>query len=181
MAVQIGALQDAGYDRPIAMLRDCHRRIRHFVAILRQVAHHAKGYQPNEDQQAAVLAALRYFRTSGPLHTQDEEQSLFPRLLQRASTEVIATINQLELEHREAEELHRRIEELYQNWMSEFGLNSIEEEELISATDALEAFYLRHTEIEENVAFSAAETLLNGSEQGTIGEEFAARRSQRTE
>lgn len=180
MAVQIGALPDAGYDKPIGMLRDCHRRIRHFAGILQQVAKAARGYLLSKEQQDAVLTALRYFRTAGQIHSQDEENSLFPRLLQRASAEVGATVARLTLEHREAERLQRRIEELYQNWMSEFGLSSGEEEEAIYATDALVSFYQRHIEMEEGVVFSAAETLLDAMEQASVGEEFAARRLRKT-
>ena len=38
MAVQIGAKLDSGFDDPIGMLRDCHRRIERFLGILCQVA-----------------------------------------------------------------------------------------------------------------------------------------------
>jgi len=179
MGVQIGALPDAGYDQPIGMLRDCHRRIRHFAGIFQKVAREAKGYLLSKEQQDAVQAAMRYFRTSGPMHNRDEEDSLFPRLLQRADADVTAVIERLEREHREAEKLHQRIAALYQNWMSEYGLNSAEEEELVSVTEALASFYSRHIEMEENIVFRAAETLLPAAEQGTVGQEFAARRAAR--
>jgi hypothetical protein len=34
MAIQIGAKPDSGFDDPIGMLKDCHRRIEHFLNIL---------------------------------------------------------------------------------------------------------------------------------------------------
>lgn len=178
MPVQIGALPDAGYDQPIGMLRDCHRRIRHFVGIFEKVAREAKGYLLNSEQQGAVQAAIRYFRTSGTMHSRDEEESLFPRLKEQTPAAVVATIARLEAEHRKAEMLHRRVEELYQNWMAEFGLNGSEEEELIAAAAALVALYQSHIEIEEGVVFSAAESVLDSAEQSAIGKEFAARRLQ---
>jgi hypothetical protein len=41
MAVQIGAKPDSGFDDPIGMLKDCHRRIEHFLDILCLVAERA--------------------------------------------------------------------------------------------------------------------------------------------
>jgi hypothetical protein len=43
MAVQIGARPDSGFDDPIGMLKDCHRRIERFLGILCQVARQAQG------------------------------------------------------------------------------------------------------------------------------------------
>jgi len=34
MAIQIGAKPDSGFDDPIGMLKDCHRRIERFLGIL---------------------------------------------------------------------------------------------------------------------------------------------------
>jgi hypothetical protein len=34
MAIQIGAKPDSGFDDPIGMLKDCHRRIESFLGIL---------------------------------------------------------------------------------------------------------------------------------------------------
>ena len=43
MSVQIGAKPDSGFDDPLGMLKDCHRRIEHFLGILRLVAERATG------------------------------------------------------------------------------------------------------------------------------------------
>ena len=177
MAVQIGALPDAGYDKPVSMLRDCHCRIQHFAGILKQVAGEAQGYSLSKEQQNAAQAALRYFSTSGRQHTQDEELSLFPRLIGKVSPAVTTTIARLEREHREEESLHRRIERLFQNWMSDFGLDRHDEEELSQTATQLLSLYSEHIRIEEANVFSAAETVLNCEEQTMIGQEFAARRS----
>lgn len=176
MPLQIGATPDAGFDQPVAMLRDCHRRILRFAGLLGQVARDAQGYSLSKEQQSAVEAALRYFGTSGPLHNADEECSLFPRLRGRVSATVTATIARLEAEHREAEGLQRRIGQLFQHWIAEFGLDRSEEQELGEATERLESFYDEHIRIEEATVFAAAETILNREEQAEIGREFSGRR-----
>jgi len=80
MAIQIGAKPDSGFDDPIGMLKDCHRRIESFLHILCVVADRAQGRRLTDEERAAVQAALQHFRTGEQRHTADEEQSLFPRL-----------------------------------------------------------------------------------------------------
>ena len=89
MAVQIGAKLDSGFDDPIGMLKDCHRRIEHFLDILWVVADRAGNRSLTEEERSAVRSALQYFHVGGERHTRDEEQSLFPRLLVAATSGVM--------------------------------------------------------------------------------------------
>ena len=61
MAIQIGAKHDSGFDDPIGMLTDCHRRIERFVHIFFRVAEQAGERALTSD--ASQRAALR---GSGP-------------------------------------------------------------------------------------------------------------------
>ena len=74
MAVQIGARPDSGFDDPIGMLKDCHRRIEMFMNILCRIVQQAQGRSLDAEERQAVSAALHYFRESGPRHTMDEEE-----------------------------------------------------------------------------------------------------------
>ena len=80
MAVQIGAKPDSGFDDPIGMLKDCHRRIEHFLDILFLIAECAHARALTGEERSAVQAALQYFHVGGERHNADEEESLFPRL-----------------------------------------------------------------------------------------------------
>ena len=80
MAIQIGAKPDSGFDDPIGMLKDCHRRIESFLGILCVVVNRAQGRSLSDEERDVIKAALQYFRTGGQRHTADEEESLFPRL-----------------------------------------------------------------------------------------------------
>ena len=80
MGIQIGARPDSGFDDPLGMLKDCHRRIEQFLNILCLVVERAPGRALTQEESAAVQAALQYFRVGGQRHTADEEQSLFPRM-----------------------------------------------------------------------------------------------------
>src|SRR4051794_32889478 len=105
MTIQIGGKLDSGFDDPIGMLKDCHRRIESFLNVLCVVAGRAQGRSLTREESEGILAALHYFRTGGQRHTADEEESLFPRLRSIAS-ESLKEIDGLEEDHREANQLH---------------------------------------------------------------------------
>ena len=58
MAIQIGAKPDSGFDDPIGMLKDCHRRIESFLGILCVVVDRAQGRSLADEERDAVKAAL---------------------------------------------------------------------------------------------------------------------------
>src|SRR5215471_14875343 len=111
--IQIGARPDAGFDDPLAMLKDCHRRIELFLNILCVVVSRANDRALTDEETAAVQASLQYFRVGGQRHSADEEQSLFPRMRAADATAVLPEIGGLEHDHREADEMHKRVDALY--------------------------------------------------------------------
>lgn len=118
MAVQIGAKPDSGFDDPIGMLIDCHRRIERFLHILCVVADRAAGRTLTEEEKTAVQAALTYFRTGGLRHTADEEKSLFPRLRTNSAAGNVEELDRLENDHRQANELHAAVDRFCSEWIA---------------------------------------------------------------
>lgn len=178
MGIQIGARPDADFNDPIGMLKDCHRRIEHFLQILHTVSHRPADRQMTEEEQAAVRAALSYFRTGGKRHNVDEEESLFPRLraagVEPAELEKVAA---LEHDHRVAEQLHADADRLYTLWLDAGRLSAQDQAALRSITEHLSALYAQHIEIEERVVFPDAAERLPKEAIASIGAEFRARRS----
>ena len=111
MAIQIGAKPDSGFDDPIGMLKECHRRIESFLGILCVAASRAQGRSLTTEESDAVKASLQYFRTGGQRHTADEEESLFPRL-RESDAGSLGDIDRLEGDHREANDLHASVERM---------------------------------------------------------------------
>src|SRR5260370_25208 len=136
MAIQIGAKPDSGFDDPIGMLKDCHRRIENFLGILCLVIDRAQGRGLTDEERDAVQAALQYFRTGGQRHTADEEESLFPRL-RKSDAQSFEEIDRLEDDHREAIDLHGSVERLYSVWVESRGLGLEETQQLLSQTARL--------------------------------------------
>lgn len=174
MGVQIGAKPDAGFEDPIGMLKDCHRRIEQFLGILCVVAERAGGRALTGEESAAVQAAVTYFHVGGVRHNADEEESLFPRLRASGNT---GDVNELEHDHRDAAALHARVEELYADWMAQGALDAEKQRELAGATEGLKRLYTEHIEREETVVFPRAVRALGADAIREMGREFRARRA----
>jgi hemerythrin-like domain-containing protein len=177
MAVQIGAKPDSGFDDPIGMLTDCHRRIERFLDILCLVAERAAGRALTDEESAAVQAALEYFHVGGQRHNADEEQSLFPRLREASAGADFTEIHGLESDHQDANKLHETVEQLYAMWIKRGELGAEEQKDLPSATGRLKHLYEDHIRTEEQVVFPRAAKVLNRQAIQAIGEEFRTRRT----
>ncbi len=175
MAIQIGAKPDSGFDDPIGMLKDCHRRIESFLGILCVVVDRAKGRRLTDEERDAVKTALQYFRTGGQRHTADEEQSLFPRL-RKTDTKCFDEIDRLQDDHQQADDLHRSVEELYSAWIEAGGLEREQTQQLLSQTSLLKQLYSEHIQVEETIVFARASQVFDSQTITAIGMEFRARR-----
>jgi len=177
MAVQIGARPDSGFDDPIGMLTDCHRRIERFLHILCRIAEQAGERTLSAEESEAVDAALRYFHESGPRHNSDEEESLFPRLRNTPAASVLGEVKRLEAEHHQAEALHKEAAELFTRWQAEGALHAGDRARLRAVTAKLAEIYREHIRLEEEVVFPCAARVLDPGTVAAIGEEFKARRA----
>lgn len=175
MALQIGAKLDSGFEDPIGMLKDCHRRIESFLGILCIVVGRAKGRSLTSEEHDAVKAALNYFRTGGQRHTADEEQSLFPRMRKSAASSLVE-IDRLESDHREADELHKAVERGYATWIYIGELTPTETLRLQTDTDRLKRLYADHIHAEEAIVFPRATQSLDRHIIAEMGAEFRRRR-----
>jgi len=177
MGIQIGAKPDAGFDDPIGMLKDCHRRIEQFLHVLCLVVERAPGRPLTEEEANAVKSALNYFRVGGQRHTADEEESLFPRMrAEQGTATALKEIEALETDHRQADDLHAAVERLYASWLEGKTLSAEELQKLRGATERLKQLYEGHIRIEENLVFPRAAEGLNREAIAQIGEEFRSRR-----
>jgi hemerythrin-like domain-containing protein len=171
MPVQIGAPREGTFADPVRLLSDCHRRVEMFLGVLVKCAETA---QPSSLAPAELANALRYFRESGPKHTADEEQSLFPRLAEVA--EAWEAMRALEADHDYAEPLHALVDRIGERWLTAGSITAQELAEFRSAVSQLAAMYRHHIEIEDRELFPLAQRVLNADQKREIGREMAQRR-----
>lgn len=180
MFVKIGQPADHGFDAPLGLLSDCHRRIERFLGVLIAIADTRRGAALEPADSEAFASALHYFRTASPRHSADEEHSLFPRLRAAADPEArraIDRLERLEADHREAEDHHDAVEVLGQRWLANGTLMASEARALREHLVALERLYRRHIGFEDLELFPAAARVLTEADLEAIGREMAARRN----
>lgn len=179
MLVRIGQAMDHGFDTPLQLLGDCHRRIEHFLRVLIVIADTRRGAALTASDRPAFESALHYFRTAAPRHSADEEQSLFPRLRGAMDHEAIAALRRLdalEAEHRVAEDHHDAVDLLGRRWLRLGTLRAGDARSLREHLVALDRLYRRHIAVEDQELFPMAGRLLTPADLEGVGREMAARR-----
>ena len=182
MPIVIGAKPESDFADPIGLLTDCHRRIERFLSVLAQVGAQAPGGSLTSQQRTALETALRYFRESAPKHTADEEQTLFPRLRSVDRPEVkavLASVDSLESDHRQAEKSHAEVDRLGQAWLAAGSLTPNEGTRFTVLVAGLADLYREHIGVEEREVFPVAAAVLGKPQRQAMGGEMAARRDLR--
>jgi hemerythrin-like domain-containing protein len=176
MPIQIGQKQ-SDFTDPLGLLSDCHRRIEHFLGVLKRLCDKAKGGSLDAEEGKLLEKALAYFRNAAPKHTADEEHSLFPRLRASAESEApLARLAELEFEHALAARDHEIVDSLGTRWLSEGRLTPEDGVQLTEALKRLSEIYSRHIAVEDRELFPLALQLLRPEELAAVGREMAERR-----
>jgi hemerythrin-like domain-containing protein len=179
MPITIGHAASHGFDQPIGLLSDCHRRVELFLGAMQSVAGAEQGRELAPASRGALEQASRYFTLAGPRHTADEEQSLFPRLRLLGDPRVtacLATMETLEADHRQAETWHAVVQSLVQTWLTAGALSADDAAVLVASLASLRTLYTRHIAIEDHELFPIAGEVLSPDDLESIGREMAGRR-----
>ena len=180
MPVQIGQPRQADFDDPLGMLSDCHRRIESFLGALLRLARERKGQHLDDAAHASLKNALEYFRHSGPRHTADEEESLFPRMREcQGSAEALRAIEALRSDHVVADRVHAEVDTLGTKWLHDGKLADEDAQRLSELLESLSKLYAHHIDVEDHQVFPAASRILQAGQISSIGEEMARRRGLR--
>lgn len=179
MAIIVNAPAEHTFSEPLGLLSDCHRRVEKFLGVIHKVAEQAKGGALGAEQRAGLETALRYFRQAAPMHTADEEASLFPRMRACGSPEVAAALAQiegLESDHKVADAAHKIVDDLSQRWLDAGTLKAGDAAELLRQAQSLVDIYREHIALEDDVIFPLAGRALDGESLAAVGREMAERR-----
>jgi iron-sulfur cluster repair protein YtfE (RIC family) len=157
----------------VGLLLECHVRIRTFVALARRIG------AARADEQAGIAEAAarvsRYFTEALPLHAEDEETSILPRLHGRDPA-VDAALDAMAREHREHERPVAEIVAACDALAREPGRLPELSPALTRAAVELDAHFAEHLGREEQVIFPAMRRLLSREDDAAIVRELRARR-----
>ncbi|MFN7921708.1 MAG: hemerythrin domain-containing protein [Bryobacteraceae bacterium] len=87
----------ATLDKPLEHLLACHQRILERMSMLER-ATAAAGEKPEESAEL-IAKVLRFLDSNGAWHTEDEENSVFPRLAGKVGEDEVAYLNELTRQH----------------------------------------------------------------------------------
>jgi iron-sulfur cluster repair protein YtfE (RIC family) len=160
---------------PAQLLLDCHGRIRNFTALAQRLAT-AHASPPDQIREAAV-GVRRYFMVALPLHAEDEERSLTPRLLAAgASAELKDALAAIASQHLAIDVTLAALDPLWKALAQEPTQLATHASALAEQAALLEAQWQEHLPLEESVIFPAIAQLLDAAAQQAIVGEMAARR-----
>jgi hemerythrin-like domain-containing protein len=179
MPVVIGETPQPGFDQPLALMSDCHCRIKRFLAMIATVAERTIPEPLGDQERRALAAALQYFREAAPKHTQDEEDSLFPRMRAldcEEARKALRLVQDLERQHVDAAAWHHELDVLGERWLSNLVLTDDDASRLRDLVAMLHRLYEEHIAVEDDVVFPVAGRLLAPAQLEEIGREMAQRR-----
>lgn len=169
------------FTRPLELLVHCHERIEGHLRALERAAEIIEGRDAPSLPLAfaATDAAIAHFATPGVKHTEDEEVSLFPRLLAMGGAggaEVLAAVGELETQHRAAERVHADFEALVKQLARDGSAEAGHIRRFQELVNALTSLYRPHIRIENELVFPVAARVLPAGEIQALGAEMRARR-----
>ena len=165
----------AGFEAPLEMLSACHGRVESQCQTLLRLVPHLAANGPDQAAREAAQNVMRYFDTSAPHHHADEEQDLFPALIESAPDTELAPlrklIDALQAQHRELEQawsaLRRKLEGVREGTVRE-----------LDAAEAgrLAELYRDHIAREEAELLPLAARILASSQLDDVGRAMRERR-----
>lgn len=163
-----GARSDA-----VDLLLECHQRIRAFLGLALRLGD-ARAAEPGEVADAASRVH-RYFALALPLHAQDEEESIAPRLRGRDRA-VDDELETMAREHREHQRSLGTLVEACAHLSGEPGRHGELAAVLQGAADDLARQFVAHLAREEQVIFPAVRRFLDGAADAAVVKEIRQRR-----
>ncbi|NYT66070.1 hemerythrin domain-containing protein [Alcaligenaceae bacterium] len=165
----------AGTEAPLEMLAACHIRIEKQCTTLRRLTDHLPKHGSDSQARKAAIAIMKYFDTAAIDHHADEENDLFPALLESmAGSDAVCLreiTDSLIEDHRKLERSWRRIRITLEKVAAG--------ENILLHTDAINSFttlYSEHIQREEDELLPMAARLLGITELDAIGRAMRERR-----
>lgn len=158
------------FDNPIGMLKACHQRILGFCELMEKIVVHADEKGVDKEVEQAAQKVRRYFSLAGLHHTADEEQDLFPLLIE-SSSQTAAVIQELQRDHVAINALWKQLDAIlsrptlidetpeFANWVTQFSDT-----------------YREHIKTEETELFERAVQILNAGQLEQLGKNMKTRR-----
>lgn len=170
-----------GLEAPFEMLEACHERVQRSLQLLQKLQAYLLTNGHDTSAAQAAQDVLRYFNVAAPLHHQDEELHVFPRLLALGDAALSTAVQQLIADHRVMEAAWAPAAAVLRHIAHKAKGSSVERWQPLDApqTHALQSFaalYGPHISIEERLVYPRARALLLPQELQTMSADMVRRR-----
>lgn len=166
---------NASFEVPLEMLSACHLRIEQRCSTLRRLCAHLAARGADEEARTAAAGVIRYFETAAIDHHADEEEDLFPALIESMAGSDAVCLRELTrgltAEHRELEAGWRLLRPELERIVASEGA-SLDP----SNVEGFVGLYERHIAREESELLPMAARLLSDDELDRIGRAMRERR-----
>jgi iron-sulfur cluster repair protein YtfE (RIC family) len=164
-----------GFETPLEMLIACHGRIRDHCATLLRVRTHVAAHGADAAAGGAAHGVVHYFDRGARDHHVDEEEDLFPALIESMAGSDPVCIRDLAdaltAEHRELERLWAPV----RAWLGAVAMGK-SSSPAPAEIEPFVALYERHAAREEAELFPMAQRLLESEALAAIGQSMRRRR-----
>lgn len=165
----------ASTEAPLEMLAACHIRVQSQCATLTRLVAHLAQHGSDDQARTAATNIMRYFETAALQHHADEEEDLFPALIESMAGSDAVCIREL-TEGLSAD--HRQLEAIWAGLKQTLEQVAGGQPALLSS-DKVMAFvdlYERHIALEEDELLPMAARLLSDNDITRIGRAMRERR-----
>ena len=164
-----------GFEHPFEMLEACHDRVRRSLALLDRLVEHIEAHGHDAQSRSAAADVLRYFDLAAPLHHEDEERHVFPRLEHCGDAALEAATASLRIDHARMEALWAGLRVALQAWALPGATHDVG---MLPRQHAREfgSVYAMHLHIEESLVFPAARARMDAGRLARMSADMQARR-----
>jgi len=167
----------ATFEQPFEMLTACHERVDRMLRLLARLREHLAKHGADADARKAAQDVMRYFDQAAPQHHHDEELHVFPPLVAQGDPQTTALVCRLQQDHLQMEQRWAQAREVLAAIASgDLDAPSSGQDAVL---DAFAGIYAGHIEAEEQLAYPAAEKLLDERAITAMGQEMMKRRGVR--
>jgi len=163
-------------DEPLEILSACHGRVRANLETLDRLVRWLPDHGADADAQQAALNVMRYFNLGAANHHRDEEEDLFPLMLERSPSNVRSRIRRLVEWIRDD---HRALEAMWDRLSEQLGAIAAAQAADLDAdlVANFSAQYLNHIDREDNELFPLAANFLTDADLRHMSEQMRLRRT----
>lgn len=169
------AADGVGFDRPLALLAECHRRVERQCETLQRLRRHLDTQGCDRAASEAATAVMRYFDLAAPKHHADEELDLIPALQDETRGDEAQALGRLVADLLAD---HQVLEQQWQVLRASLRLLAAGHAATLDAVcvDAFVARYTAHIAREESELLPLAQARLSARRLESLGQAMRQRR-----